>query len=264
MKRVEFYRHDLGEEELASLRETLAGPFLTLGPRVGVKKEPMAPHNLVITLLGTGLLFVGWFGFNAGSNLEANGSAALAFLNTILGTAAAALAWSGAEWVFKKHASLLGGASGAVAGLVAITPACGFVGPMGAIAVGAAAGFVCLAAVTLLKPRFGYDDALDVFGVHGIGGMLGALMTGIFVAPALGGTGITDYLAVDNSSVTDPFVMSAQVWSQIQDIVTTVILSGVVSFVALLIAKYTVGLRPDEQSEREGLDITEHGERAYN
>ena len=237
---------------------------IMVGPRVGVKKEPMAPHNWVITLLGTGLLFVGWFGFNAGSNLEANGSAALAFLNTILGTAAAALAWSGAEWVFKKHASLLGGASGAVAGLVAITPACGFVGPMGAIAVGVAAGFVCLAAVTLLKPMFGYDDALDVFGVHGIGGMLGALLTGIFVAPALGGTGITDYLAVDNTAVTDPFVMSAQVWSQIQDIVTTVILSGVVSFIALLIAKYTVGLRPDEQSEREGLDITEHGERAYN
>jgi Amt family ammonium transporter len=237
---------------------------LMVGPRLGLNKEPMAPHNLVVTLLGTGLLFVGWFGFNAGSNLEANGSAAMAFLNTILGTAAAALAWSGAEWVTRKHASLLGGASGAVAGLVAITPACGFVGPMGAIAVGAAAGFVCLASVSLLKPLFGYDDALDVFGVHGIGGMLGAILTGIFVNPALGGTGITDYLAVDASSVVDPFSAGGQLWSQIQDVITTVILSGVVSFIALWIAKVTVGLRPDEQSEREGLDIAEHGERAYN
>ncbi|MDE2383658.1 MAG: ammonium transporter [Alphaproteobacteria bacterium] len=237
---------------------------LMVGKRVGLNKEPMAPHNLVVTLLGTGLLFVGWFGFNAGSNLEANGGAALAFLNTILGTAGAALAWTAGEWVTRKHASLLGAASGAVAGLVAITPACGFVGPMGAIVVGLAAGFVCLAAVTMLKPMFGYDDALDVFGVHGIGGMLGSLLTGIFVNPALGGVGLTNYLAVDGSTSAADYATSAQLWIQAQDVLTAIVLSGVVSFIALTICKYTVGLRVDEQSEREGLDIAEHGERAYN
>ncbi len=237
---------------------------LMLGKRVGLNKEPMAPHNLVTTLLGTGLLFFGWFGFNAGSNLEANGYAALALMNTILGTAGAALAWSFGEWVTRKHASLLGAASGAVAGLVAITPACGFVGPMGAIVVGLAAGFVCLGAVIWLKPMFGYDDALDVFGVHGIGGMVGALLTGIFVNPALGGVGITNYLATDATSKAADFVASAQFISQVEDVLTSIILSGVVSFIALMICKYTVGLRVDEQEEREGLDISSHGERAFN
>jgi Amt family ammonium transporter len=240
---------------------------LMLGKRVGLNKEPMAPHNLVTTLLGTGLLFFGWFGFNAGSNLEANGGAAVAFLNTILGTCAAALAWSFGEAVTRKHASLLGAASGAVAGLVAITPACGFVGPMGAIVVGALAGFVCLAAVVMLKPMFGYDDALDVFGVHGIGGMLGAMLTGIFVNPGMGafsGQGIVNYLATDTSTKTADFVLSGQLYSQFVDVLTAIILSGVVSFIALTICKYTVGLRVDEQSEREGLDIAEHGERAFN
>ena len=237
---------------------------LMLGKRVGLNKEPMAPHNLVTTLLGTGLLFFGWFGFNAGSNLEANGYAALALMNTILGTAGAALAWSFGEFITRKHASLLGAASGAVAGLVAITPACGFVGPMGAIVVGLAAGFVCLFAVIWLKPLFGYDDALDVFGVHGIGGMLGALLTGIFVNPSLGGVGITNYLATDATSKAADFVASAQFYSQVQDVLTAIILSGVVSYIACLICKYTVGLRVDEQSEREGLDISSHGERAFN
>ena len=236
---------------------------LMLGKRVGLNKEPMAPHNLVTTLLGTGLLFFGWFGFNAGSNLEANGYAALALMNTILGTAGAALAWSFGEFITRKHASLLGAASGAVAGLVAITPACGFVGPMGAIVVGLAAGFVCLFAVIWLKPLFGYDDALDVFGVHGIGGMLGALLTGIFVNPSLGGVGITNYLATDATSKAADFVASAQFYSQVQDVLTAIILSGVVSYIACLICKYTVGLRVDEQSEREGLDISSHGERAF-
>ncbi len=234
------------------------------GKRIGLNREPMAPHNLVTTLIGTGLLFVGWFGFNAGSNLEANGGAALAFLNTILGTAGAALAWTAGEWVTRKHASLLGAASGAVAGLVAITPACGFVGPLGAIAVGLLAGFVCLASVTLLKPMFGYDDALDVFGVHGVGGILGALLTGIFVSPKLGGAGVVNYAAADTTTSIADYVASAQLWSQGQAVLTAIVLSGVVSFVALTICKYTVGLRVDEQTEREGLDIAEHGERAFN
>ncbi len=237
---------------------------LMLGKRVGLNKEPMAPHNLVTTLIGTGLLFVGWFGFNAGSALEASGGAAVAFLNTILGTAAAALAWSFGEAVTRKHASLLGAASGAVAGLVAITPACGFVGPMGAIVVGAAAGFICLMAVVLLKPMFGYDDALDVFGVHGIGGMVGSLLTGIFVSTKLGGQGIVNYLAVDTTTSLADYTTSGQLWIQAQDVLTAIILSGVVSFIACLICKYTVGLRVDEQSEREGLDISSHGERAFN
>jgi ammonium transporter, Amt family len=214
-------------------------------------------------LLGTGLLLFGWFGFNAGSNLEANGLTALALLNSILGAASAALAWVAVEYMVRGHASLLGAASGVVAGLVAITPACGWVGPMGAILIGAAAGVICLYAVIWLKAKLGYDDALDVFGVHGVGGILGALMTGIFVNPALGGSGVTNYLATDTSTAVADYVFSAQMTAQIYDIVTAVVLSAVVSFIACLICKYTVGLRVDEQSEREGLDISSHGERAY-
>ena len=197
------------------------------------------------------------------SNLEANGLTALALLNSILGASAAALAWIAAEWMVRGHASLLGAASGIVAGLVAITPACGWVGPMGAIVIGAAAGIICLFAVIWLKAKLGYDDALDVFGVHGIGGILGALMTGIFVNPALGGSGVTNYLAVDTSSTVAEYVFSAQMTAQIYDIFTAIILSGAVSFIACLICKYTVGLRVEEQAEREGLDISSHGERAY-
>ena len=236
---------------------------LMLGKRLGVGKEVLAPHNLPLTLIGACLLWVGWFGFNAGSNLEANGLTGLAFLNTILATAAAALAWTAGEWVTRGHPSLLGAASGSVAGLVAITPACGWVGPMGGVVIGLLAGIICLWAVVWLKGKLGYDDALDVFGVHGIGGMLGALLTGVFVNPALGGMGVTDYLATDTSSKLVDYSFSAQMTGQVVDIVTVVILSGVVSYVALLICKYTTGLRVEEQEEREGLDIGSHGERAY-
>lgn len=237
---------------------------LMLGKRVGLGKEPMAPHNLVVVLMGTGLLLFGWFGFNAGSNLEANGLTALVLLNSILGAAAAMIAWTVGEKLVRGHASLLGGASGVVAGLVAITPACGWVGPMGAIFIGAAAGIICLFAVIWLKSKLGYDDALDVFGVHGVGGILGAMLTGVFVDPALGGSGVTNYLAVDTSTTLFEYVASTQLYAQFIAVLTAIVLSAVVSYVALLICKYSVGLRVDEQSEREGLDVTSHGERAYN
>ena len=241
---------------------------IVLGKRVGFGKEAMAPHNLTVTLLGTGILIFGWFGFNAGSNLEANGLTALVILNTILGAAGATLAWSFGEWVTRKHASLLGAASGAVAGLVAITPACGWVGPMSAIVIGVIAGFVCLFAVVWLKSKLGYDDALDVFGVHGIGGIVGALLTGVFVNPnwvgGWQGVGVTDYLATDTSVKVAEYSLSVQMTAQIYSVVTAVVLSAVVSFVALMICKFTVGLRVTEQEEREGLDISSHGERAYN
>ncbi|MDE2446272.1 MAG: ammonium transporter [Alphaproteobacteria bacterium] len=237
---------------------------LMLGKRVGLNKEPMAPHNLTVTLLGTGLLMFGWFGFNAGSNLEANGLTALVLLNSILGASAAALSWVAVERIVRGHASLLGAASGIVAGLVAITPACGWVGPLGAIVIGALAGVICLFAVIWLKSKLGYDDALDVFGVHGIGGILGALLTGVFVNPALGGSGVTNYLAIDTSTTLVPYEFNSQMMAQIWDIGTACLLTAVVSYIACLICKYTVGLRVDEQSEREGLDISSHGERAYN
>jgi ammonium transporter, Amt family len=238
---------------------------IMLGKRVGLGREVMAPHNLTVTLIGTGLLLFGWFGFNAGSNLEANGLTALVMLNTILGAAAATLAWVFGEWLTRGHASLLGAASGAVAGLVAITPACGWVGPMAAIIIGAVAGFVCLFAVIVLKAKFGYDDALDVFGVHGIGGIVGALLTGIFVNPdLLGGIGVTDYLAADNSTRLLEYAAGTQLYAQIMSVGVAAGLSAIVSVIALLICKTTVGLRVDEQQEREGLDITSHGERAYN
>ncbi len=236
---------------------------LMVGKRVGFGKENMAPHNLTVTLLGTGLLMFGWFGFNAGSNLEANGLTALALLNSILGAAGAMLAWTLGEKLIRGHASLLGGASGVVAGLVAITPACGWVGPMAAIIIGAAAGIICLFAVIWLKAKLGYDDALDVFGVHGIGGIIGALLTGVFVDVGKGGMGVTNYLAGDTSTSLVEYSFSGQMTSQIYGVVTAVVLSAVVSYIACLICKYTVGLRVDEQSEREGLDISSHGERAY-
>ena len=237
---------------------------LVLGKRVGLGKEPMAPHNLSFTVIGASLLWVGWFGFNAGSNLEANGLTGLVFFNTIIAAAAAALAWTAGEWMFRGHPSMLGGASGAVAGLVAITPACGWVGPMGGLIIGLAAGFVCLWSVVWLKAKLGYDDALDVFGVHGVGGILGALLTGVFVNPALGGVGVTDYLAVDTSSKLVEYVFSTQITAQVTDVITVAVLSAVVSYIALMICKVTTGLRVSEQEEREGLDIVDHGERAYN
>jgi ammonium transporter, Amt family len=236
-----------------------------LGKRIGLGREAMAPHNLVTTLIGTGLLLVGWFGFNAGSNLEANGLTGLAFLNTILGAAAATLSWCLVERVTRGHASLLGAASGAVAGLVAITPACGWVGPMAAIIIGAIAGVVCLFAVVKLKSMLGYDDALDVFGVHGVGGIVGALLTGVFVNPnLLGGMGVTDYLATDTSTKVAAYDFATQMSAQIWSVVVAAVLSAVVSVIALMICKATVGLRVDDQDERQGLDISSHGERAFN
>jgi Amt family ammonium transporter len=202
---------------------------------------------------------VGWFGFNAGSNLEATGLAGMAFANTLFATAAAALSWLLAEWMMKGKPSMLGTASGAVAGLVAITPACGFVGPMGAIIIGLLAGAICLWGVNGLKRLLGADDALDVFGVHGVGGILGAILTGVFVSPALGGTGVYDYVA---NKVGD-FDMTTQVISQLWAVGTAIVWSGVVSLVAFKIVDLVVGLRVPEDHEREGLDITSHGESAY-
>jgi ammonium transporter, Amt family len=238
-----------------------------LGKRVGLGREAMAPHNLTVAGIGTGMLLLGWFGFNAGSNLEANGLTALVIVNTILGAAAATLAWSFGEWLTRGHASFLGAASGMVAGLVAITPACGWVGPMSAIVIGAIAGVVCLAAVLWLKAKLGYDDALDVFGVHGVGGITGALLTGIFVNPNWSGgwqgMGVTDYLAVDTSTKIAEYSFGTQMTAQIWSVIVAVALSAVVSVIALTICKFTIGLRVDEQSEREGLDLSSHGERAY-
>jgi Amt family ammonium transporter len=232
-----------------------------IGRRVGYGKEPMAPHNLTLTMVGAALLWVGWFGFNAGSALEATGAATLAFINTMVATAAAVLSWTVAEWLGKGKPSMLGAASGAVAGLVAVTPAAGFVGPMGAIIIGLLAGVVCLWGVTGLKRMLGADDSLDVFGVHGLGGILGAILTGVFAAPSLGGTGIYDYVA--NKFSTD-YSIGTQVWIQTQGVIYTIILSAVVSVIALLIVKAVVGLRVPEDEEREGLDVTAHGEKAYN
>ncbi|HNT64044.1 MAG TPA: ammonia channel protein, partial [Candidatus Desulfobacillus denitrificans] len=208
---------------------------------------------------GASLLWVGWFGFNAGSNLEASGAAALAVVNTLVATAAATLSWTLAEWLLKGKPSMLGSASGAVAGLVAITPACGFVGPMGAIVIGLAAGAVCLWGVNGLKRLLGADDALDVFGVHGVGGIVGAILTGVFVSPDLGGTGVYDYVA---NRVGD-FSMGAQLVSQLWGVGTSIVWSAVVSFIAFKIVDAVIGLRVPEEEEREGLDITSHGESAY-
>ncbi|MFM2008923.1 MAG: ammonium transporter [Pseudomonadota bacterium] len=237
----------------------LVGAFV-VGKRVGLGRESMAPHSLTLTMVGASLLWVGWFGFNAGSALEANGSAALAFVNTLLATAAAVVSWSVGEWVIKGKPSMLGAASGAVAGLVAITPAAGFVGAMGGLLIGLAAGLVCLWGVSGLKKLLGADDSLDVFGVHGVGGALGAILTGVFAAPQLGGTGVYDYVA---NAVTPDYSIATQVWIQIQAVMTTVIWSGVVAFIAFKLIDMIIGLRVSEEEEREGLDIVSHGESAY-
>ena len=231
---------------------------IVVGKRVGYGRDPMPPHNLVMTMIGGSLLWVGWFGFNAGSNLEATGTAVLAMVNTIVATAAAALSWMFAEWVLRGKPSLLGAVSGAVSGLVAITPAAGFAGPMGAIALGLVTGAACLWGVTGLKHMLGYDDSLDVFGVHGIGGIIGAIGTGILVNPALGGSGIFDYAtgAVAEYS-------SAQVINQLWGVGVAIVWSGVVSFVLFTLLKMTMGLRVSQDEEREGLDTVSHGERAY-
>ena len=237
----------------------LVGAYM-IGKRIGYGKESMAPHSLTLTMVGASLLWVGWFGFNAGSNLEANGIAALAFINTTVATAAAALAWAGAESLMKGKASMLGAASGAVAGLVAITPACGFVGVGGALVIGLISGVVCLWGVNGLKKMLGADDSLDVFGIHGVGGIIGALLTGVFAAPSLGGQGICDY--VENKCGAFPGI-GAQVWIQAQGVIYTVLISAVVAFIAYKIVDLTIGLRVPEEAEREGLDISSHGETAY-
>ncbi len=233
---------------------------LLIGKRVGYGKEPMAPHSLTMTMIGGALLWVGWFGFNAGSALEANGTAALAMLNTFVATAAAALSWLLVENAGKGKPSLLGAVSGAVAGLVAVTPAAGLVGPMGAIALGLAAGAVCYVFCSAVKNRFGYDDALDVFGVHCVGGIIGAIGTGIFAAPLLGGTGVFDYTA---GKVGD-YDMMAQVITQAKAVLLTLAWSAVGSAIIYKIVDVLVGLRPETDQEREGLDLVDHGERAYN
>lgn len=237
----------------------LVGSYM-VGKRIGFGKEAMKPHNLVYTMIGASLLWFGWFGFNAGSALEANGTAALAFFNTLVATAAAVLGWTLAEWITKGKPSMLGAASGCVAGLVAITPAAGFVGPMGGIAIGFIAGAVCLWGVSGLKRMLGADDSLDVFGVHGVGGIIGAILTGVFADPALGGSGIWDYVA--NAAAAE-YSMGTQVWLQAQGVITTVIWSGVVSVVAFKLVDIVIGLRVKEEEEREGLDIASHGETAY-
>jgi len=237
----------------------LVGAYL-LGKRVGYGRDSMAPHSLTMTMIGASLLWFGWFGFNAGSALEANGTAALAFVNTWLATAMAASSWMIAEWLIKGKPSMLGAASGAVAGLVAITPAAGFVGVVGALAIGLAAGVVCLWGVNGLKKLLGADDSLDVFGVHGVGGTLGALLTGVFAAPSLGGTGIYDYVTnkvADNYSIMDQLVVQAT------GVGVTLVWSGIVAFVCYKIVDIFIGLRVPEDEEREGLDITSHGESAY-
>jgi Amt family ammonium transporter len=233
---------------------------IMLGKRLGYGKVAMPPHSLVMTMIGGCMLWVGWFGFNAGSNLEANGYAVLAFANTIFATAVAALAWLFAEWIHKGKPSLLGAVSGAIAGLVGVTPACGFVGPMGALVIGLAAGLICFVFVAFLKKKLGYDDALDAFGVHAVGGIVGAILTGVFVNPALGGAGY----------VTDGWVGptfgydSAQIMIQVKAVLIAIVWSAVVSAVTLFILDKVIGLRVSEEAEREGLDIAEHGEQAYN
>ena len=237
----------------------LVGAYL-LGKRIGYGKEPMPPHSLPLTMIGACLLWVGWFGFNAGSNLEATGTAAIAFLNTIVATAAAVLAWLLVESLARGKASALGAASGAVAGLVAITPACGFVGLIGALVIGAVAGAMGFWGVNGLKRLLGADDSLDVFGVHGVCGIVGALLTGVFAAPSLGGSGIYDYVA---NKVSPDYSIWSQLVTQATAVLTTVIWSGIVAFVAYKLIDLTMGLRVSEEVEREGLDTTAHGEAAY-
>jgi ammonium transporter, Amt family len=237
----------------------LVGAYM-IGKRVGYGKEAFTPHSLTLTMVGSALLWVGWFGFNAGSALEAGNSAVLAFMNTFSATSAAVLAWCIGEALMRGKASMLGAASGAVAGLVAITPAAGNVGLMGAIVIGFVAGFACLWGVNGLKKLLGADDSLDVFGVHGVGGIVGALLTGVFNNQALGGPGLVgDWVT---ASVTSNAI-GAQVWIQLQAVLVTIVWSGVVSFVAYFIVDKVIGLRVSEEDEREGLDISAHGETAY-
>jgi Amt family ammonium transporter len=244
---------------------------LLLGRRIGYGKEAMPPHSLTLTMVGASLLWVGWFGFNAGSNLEANAGAVLAMANTFVATAAAGLSWMFVEWIFKGKPSLLGLASGVVAGLVAVTPASGYAGPMGALVLGLVAGAICFFFCTAVKSALGYDDTLDVFGVHAIGGFVGAIGTGIVAAPFYGGAGVVDYTkcVVKDGIVTSDcpigdYDIAAQVLIQFKNALITIGWSGVGSLIVFLIISAIVGLRVSQEKEREGLDISEHGERAYN
>jgi Amt family ammonium transporter len=226
---------------------------IVVGPRLGYGRENLAPHSMTLTLVGAAMLWVGWFGFNAGSNLEATSGATLAMINTFVATAGAILAWTFVEYLNTGKASLLGAASGMIAGLVAITPACGTTGPMAAIVLGAVASAICYFFVATVKARLRYDDSLDVFGIHGVGGIVGAIATGILASPSLGGTGY----------IVEAGTMGAQVWAQIQGVAITIVWSGVGSFVLLYVVKATIGLRVADEMEREGLDLASHGERAY-
>lgn len=239
----------------------LAG-CLVLGKRIGYKKEPMPPHSLTMTMIGASLLWIGWFGFNAGSNLEANGVTAVAFINTFVATAAAALAWALIEQLVHGKPSLLGAASGAVAGLVAITPAAGFAAPVTSIILGAVASLVCFFFVTTVKNKLGYDDTLDVFGIHCVGGIIGAIGTGIVADPALGGQGFFDYTVFP--AAVGSYDMVGQVITQTKAVGLTLAFSGIVSAILFFAIDKTIGLRPTPEAEVEGLDISEHGERAYN
>jgi Amt family ammonium transporter len=241
----------------------LVGAYM-VGKRTGYGRESFTPHSLTQTMVGASLLWVGWFGFNAGSALEANGFAALAFINTLFATAAAVLAWSIGEMIMRGKASMLGAASGAVAGLVAITPAAGNVGIGGALVIGAVAGFACLWGVTGLKKLLGADDSLDVFGVHGVGGIVGAILTGVFNSPNLGGPSAMSDWTTLTVIAPDAYSIGSQVWIQTKGVLLTIVWSGVVSLIAYKIVDLTVGLRVSEEDEREGLDTTAHGERAYN
>ncbi len=250
---------DLGAKDFAGgtvvhINAGIAGLVcaLVLGKRVGFPKEPMLPHNLTLTLIGAALLWVGWFGFNAGSELAADGTAGMAMLVTQVATAMAVLAWTFAEWLAFRKPSLLGACSGAVAGLVAITPASGFVGPIGALAIGAAAGVVCFMAVAWLKKALGYDDSLDAFGVHAVGGIIGAILTGVFVDASFGGAGLDKGVTIAH-----------QLWVQTEAVLATIVYDAVMTFIILKVVDMLVGLRVSEEEEREGLDITQHGEQVY-
>ncbi|MGL4197009.1 MAG: ammonium transporter [Allorhizobium sp.] len=234
---------------------------IMVGKRTGYGKDMMAPHSMTMTLIGAGLLWVGWFGFNAGSNLEANGYAALAMINTFLATAAAILSWALVETFSRGKASMLGAVSGAIAGLVVITPAAGFAGPMGAIVMGLVVSPVCYFFCSTVKNKFGYDDTADVFGIHGVGGIIGALLTGVFVNPALGGAGIVDYSTADFAA--GYAGTATQVFAQLKGVLVTVLWCGIVSIILYKIVDMVVGLRVPVEAEREGLDLASHGEAAY-
>jgi Amt family ammonium transporter len=236
---------------------------LMLGRRIGFRQEAMPPHSVTLTVVGGAMLWVGWFGFNAGSALESAGGAALAMANTFLATAAAALAWMVVEFIFKWKMSVLGLVSGAIAGLVAVTPAAGFAGPMGAVMLGAVAGVVCLFFCTAIKALLRYDDSLDVFGIHCIGGIVGALGTGLLVNPELGGTGVLDYVVKPGTAVVAEYVRDTQMIAQAKAICLTLVWSGLGSLIIFKVVDLVIGTRVQPEAEQTGLDLTQHGERGY-